>query len=66
MFATSMVKPTPTGSASAAFNWDDPFLLEDQLTEDERMIRDSARAYAQEKLRHCHSNADARRVRALG
>ncbi len=34
----------------AAFQWDDPFLLEDQLTEDERMIRDTARAYAQEKL----------------
>ncbi|MGE0357854.1 MAG: acyl-CoA dehydrogenase [Burkholderiales bacterium] len=33
-----------------AFRWDDPFLLEDQLTEDERMVRDSARAYCQEKL----------------
>ena len=32
------------------FQWDDPFLLEDQLTEDERMVRDSARAYCQEKL----------------
>ena len=34
----------------AAFQWDDPFLLDDQLREDERLIRDSARAYAQEKL----------------
>jgi glutaryl-CoA dehydrogenase len=34
----------------ARFVWDDPFLLEDQLTEDERMLRDAARAYAQEKL----------------
>src|SRR5258708_8550583 len=33
-----------------AFKWDDPLLLEDQLAEDERMVRDSARAYAQEKL----------------
>ena len=33
-----------------AFNWDDPFLLADQLTEDERMIRDTARQYAQEEL----------------
>jgi glutaryl-CoA dehydrogenase len=33
-----------------AFDWADPFLLEDQLNEDERMVRDSARAYAQEKL----------------
>ncbi|NVD42362.1 acyl-CoA dehydrogenase [Ensifer sp. HO-A22] len=32
------------------FQWDDAFLLEDQLTEDERMIRDSARAYAQDRL----------------
>jgi glutaryl-CoA dehydrogenase len=37
-------------SAAAAFQWDDPFLLESQLTEDERMIRDTARKYAQEKL----------------
>jgi glutaryl-CoA dehydrogenase len=37
-------------AALVAFNWDDPFLLEDQLTEDERMIRDTARQYAQEKL----------------
>ena len=33
-----------------AFDWSDPFRLSDQLTEDERMIQDSARAYAQEKL----------------
>ena len=32
------------------FEWDDPFLLEQQLTEDERMMRDASRAYAQEKL----------------
>jgi len=35
---------------AARFVWDDPFLIEDQLTEDERMLRDAARAYAQEKL----------------
>ncbi|HKC42511.1 MAG TPA: acyl-CoA dehydrogenase [Burkholderiales bacterium] len=40
----SDVKPKP------AFQWDDPLLLEDQLTEEERMVRDSARAYCQEKL----------------
>jgi len=33
-----------------AFEWSDPFRLDSQLTEDERMIRDSAKAYAQEKL----------------
>jgi glutaryl-CoA dehydrogenase len=32
------------------FQWDDPMLLEDLLTEEERMVRDSARAYCQERL----------------
>jgi len=32
------------------FRWEDPFLLEDQLTEEERMVRDSARSYCQDKL----------------
>jgi glutaryl-CoA dehydrogenase len=36
--------------ARQEFQWDDAFLLEDQLSEDERMIRDTARAYAQDKL----------------
>jgi glutaryl-CoA dehydrogenase len=34
----------------AAFKWDDPLDLEGELTEDERMVRDTARDYAQEKL----------------
>jgi glutaryl-CoA dehydrogenase len=34
----------------ATFQWDDPFLLENQLTSDERMLRDAARAFAQDKL----------------
>ena len=34
----------------ANFNWEDPFLLEDQLTEEERMIRDTAKAYCHDKL----------------
>jgi len=37
-------------TTKSGFQWDDPFLLNDQLTEDERMIRDTAHAYAQEKL----------------
>ena len=32
------------------FDWEDAFRLEDQLTEDERMLRDAARTYAQDKL----------------
>ena len=34
----------------SAFVWDDPFLLEDQLAEEERLVRDAARGYAQDKL----------------
>ncbi len=33
-----------------AFQWDDPFLLDDQLSEDERLIRDTTRDYAQARL----------------
>jgi glutaryl-CoA dehydrogenase len=33
-----------------SFQWDDPFLLEDQLNEEERLVRDTARDYAQDKL----------------
>ena len=32
------------------FAWDDPLRLEDQLTEDERMLRDAARSFAQDRL----------------
>jgi glutaryl-CoA dehydrogenase len=40
----------PDRPAKASFQWDDPLLLENQLTDDERMVRDAARAYAQDKL----------------
>ncbi|MFO1123574.1 MAG: acyl-CoA dehydrogenase [Hyphomicrobiales bacterium] len=36
--------------AAAEFNWEDPLDLESQLTDEERMIRDSARDFAQDKL----------------
>ena len=36
--------------SNAKFHWDDPLLLDQQLTQDERMVRDAAAAYAQEKL----------------
>ncbi len=42
-----MLSPT---KSKASFNWEDPLLLDDQLTEEERMIRDAARAYCQDKL----------------
>ncbi|WP_422266887.1 acyl-CoA dehydrogenase family protein, partial [Sphingorhabdus sp.] len=34
----------------AAFDWSDPFFLDDQLTEEERMIRDAAHGFAQDEL----------------
>lgn len=37
-------------SDQASFEWQDPFLMDSMLTEDERMIRDTARQYAQGKL----------------
>jgi glutaryl-CoA dehydrogenase len=36
--------------SKSAFVWDDPFLLEDQLTEEERLVRDGAAAFAADKL----------------
>jgi glutaryl-CoA dehydrogenase len=37
-------------AAEASFNWEDPLLLDSQLTDEERMVRDAARAYCQDKL----------------
>lgn len=39
-----------TSKHSSSFRWDDPFLLDEQLSEEERMIRDSAHEFAQTKL----------------
>lgn len=51
--ASTNAKPA-SGKASndktAAFIWEDPLLLDDQLSDDERMVRDSAKAYSQDKL----------------
>jgi glutaryl-CoA dehydrogenase len=40
---------TPS-TARASFQWDDPLLLDQQLSDDERAVRDAARAYCQERL----------------
>jgi glutaryl-CoA dehydrogenase len=37
-------------STKNEFQWDDPLLLDDLLSDEERMVRDAARAYCQEKL----------------
>ncbi|MBO6636693.1 MAG: acyl-CoA dehydrogenase [Roseitalea sp.] len=42
--------PETARARPARLNWEDPFLIEDQLTDEERMIRDSAAAYCQDKL----------------
>ena len=41
---------SPTTASKNVFNWDDPFLLDTQLEDDERMIRDAAAAFASDKL----------------
>src|SRR5947209_9369168 len=45
-----MNAPDRPVSAKPQFKWEDPLLLDDQLAEDERMVRDTAHAYAQDKL----------------
>jgi glutaryl-CoA dehydrogenase len=45
----NVVSP-PKKTAIAPFTWEDPLLLEEALTEEERMIRDSARQFCQERL----------------
>jgi glutaryl-CoA dehydrogenase len=48
MRATAAASAAP--SSEARFDWADPLLLDGELSEDERLVRDSARAYCQEKL----------------
>ncbi|MET3354339.1 UNVERIFIED_ORG: alkylation response protein AidB-like acyl-CoA dehydrogenase [Xanthobacter viscosus] len=43
-----------TKSASPVFDWADPFHLEVQLTEDERLVRDTSRDYAQDTYEGTH------------
>src|SRR5512134_3083771 len=45
-----MNAPLKATVGKAQFVWDDPLLLNDQLIEDERMVRDAAAAYCQERL----------------
>jgi len=42
--------PLAKQASSPPFKWDDPLLLDQQLTDEERMVRDTAHAYAQDKL----------------
>src|SRR4030095_5512988 len=45
-----MISDEMSKSADTRFNWSDPLLLDQQLTHDEKMVRETARAYAQDKL----------------
>ena len=47
---TEVALSQKSSPSPASFVWDDPFLLEDQLDEDERLIRDSAKAFAEAEL----------------
>ena len=42
--------PTGIKKTQAIFKWDDPLLIDEQLTEDERLVMEAAKAYCQEKL----------------
>jgi glutaryl-CoA dehydrogenase len=48
MSTSKTAAPSPPGYK--AFDWSDPFLFHDQLTEDERLISDTARSFAEEQL----------------
>jgi glutaryl-CoA dehydrogenase len=59
-------------AAHAQFHWEDPLLLDQQLTEEERMVRDAAAAYSQDKLAprvleaFRHEKTDASIFREMG
>ena len=48
--AEQRITKNADAEARPSFRWDDPLRFEDELTEHERLVRDTARGYAQEKL----------------
>ena len=48
--ANPQLDRNPVKQTAPTFAWDDPFRLDDQLSDEERLIRDTARDFAQEKL----------------
>ena len=48
--AAERIAPKPTSAKEAPFNWEDPLDLEGELSEEERMVRDTARGFAQDRL----------------
>ena len=67
MNLTSAIKTGPEQARvkPATLVWDDPFLLETQLSEEERMIRDAAHAYCQDKLLSRVQNANRHEIFAV-
>jgi len=67
-----MNAPESSHKLKASFKWEDPFLLDDQLSPEERMVRDAAQAYAQSKLAprvleaFRHEKTDASIFREMG
>ncbi len=63
---------TKESANKPGFQWDDPFLLDEQLSDEERMVRDSAHAYCQEKLMprvrdsHRHEHFDREVMNEMG
>ena len=45
-----MSLPKPAPAEASVFDWQDPFRLEEQLTTEERLIRDTARGFAEDVL----------------
>jgi glutaryl-CoA dehydrogenase len=64
---TSAPAPRAQSPDAPRFDWEDPLLIEDQLSEEERMLRDAARAYCQERLmpRILEANRHERFERAI-
>ncbi len=63
---------SPRKTSAVPFHWDDPLLLNSQLTDDERMVRDAASAYCQDRLAprvleaFRHEKTDAAIFREMG
>ena len=46
----SVIPSVPSKSTKVVFDWADPFALDNQLSSEDRMVRDTAKAYAEDKL----------------
>ena len=69
---SSLSRTTLSATSSVRFQWDDPLLIDQQLSEEERMVRDAAQAYSQDKLQprileaFRHEKTDASIFREMG